>query len=509
MMRLLPVFLALLFPALLFAQTTIRIATGLARPLYVTYAPGDFQRIFIVEQHEARVRVFNLATNTLEATPFLDIDSIVVSSGNERGLLGLAFHPEYQSNHYFYVSYNDNSGTSVIARFTASNDPDSAIATTRYNIITQTQPFDNHNGGCIHFGPDGYLYFGLGDGGSGEDPQGNGQNTNTLLGKMLRIDVDNVDAPLHYGIPDDNPFVGVAGYRAEIWSLGWRNPWRWSFDRLTGDMYIADVGQYAWEEVNVEAASDTGGRNYGWRCLEGYECTSWGQPACDCNDPGFTFPVTAYSHDDGCSITGGYVYRGCAIPSLYGTYFYSDYCTATIWSFRWDGANGTTDSTDWTTEFDPAIGSIGGVSSFGEDAYGELYICDLGGGEVFKVIPNTQVDCNSNSIADACDIASGSSQDIDSDGLPDECDDCFHVAVTNLTMISEGDQLNFRWANIGGDGAFYSLYSSSDSEAPFPAGWTIVAQNIISDPNQIVSHSISPLSLEQDLGFYKIVTVCE
>ncbi len=488
----------------LFAQTTVRIATGLARPLFVTYAPGDFERIFIVEQHEARVRVFNLTTNTLEALPFLDIDSLVVSSGNERGLLGLAFHPNYQSNHYFYVSYNDNSGTSVIARFTASNDPDSAIATTRYNILTQTQPFENHNGGCIHFGPDGYLYFGLGDGGSGNDPNGNGQNTNTLLGKMLRIDVNNTEPPLNYAIPDDNPFVGVVGYREEIWSLGWRNPWRWSFDRVTGDMYIADVGQNAWEEVNVEAASDTGGRNYGWRCMEGFTCT--GLSGCICNSPNLTLPVTAYSHDFGCSVTGGYVYRGCAIPSLYGTYFYSDYCTATIWSFRWDGANGTTDSTDWTTAFDPPVGAIGGVSSFGEDAYGELYICDLGGGEVFKVIPSTFDDCNDNNIVDACDITNGNSQDIDSDGLPDECDDCLGIAVQDLTMAVLPTSLEMRWSNIGGPAARYTLYFTQVNDPVFPDDWNLFANNIIPDGNH-VTYEFALNSLT-DIGFVRVVTNC-
>ena len=195
MKRYLTLFMALALAAPLFAQTTVRIASGLARPLFVTYAPGDYERIFILEQFEARVRVFNLITNTLEATPFLDIDSIVISSGNERGLLGLAFHPDYQNNHYFYVSYNDNAGTSVISRYTVSSDPDSAVATTRFNILTQTQPFENHNGGCIQFGADGYLYFGLGDGGSGNDPQGNGQNTNTLLGKMLPTTLHDLPYP--------------------------------------------------------------------------------------------------------------------------------------------------------------------------------------------------------------------------------------------------------------------------------------------------------------------------
>ncbi len=507
MRRMISLCLALALAAPLLAQTTVRIAAGLARPLFVTHAPGDYERIFILEQHEARVRVFNLTTNTLEARPFLDIDSIVVSSGNERGLLGLAFHPDYQSNGYFYLSYNNNSGTSVISRYIVSNDPDSAMATSRLNILTQTQPYENHNGGCIQFGPDGYLYIGFGDGGSGEDPQNNGQNTNTLLGKMLRIDVDSTDAGLNYGIPDDNPFVGVPGYRAEIWSFGWRNPWRWSFDRVTGDMYIADVGQYTWEEVNVEAASDTGGGNYGWRCREAYACTGWG--GCDCNNPTLIYPVTAYHHDFGCSITGGYVYRGCAIPSLYGTYFYADYCSATIWSFVWDGTNGTTDSTNWTADFDPAVGSIAGISSFGEDAYGELYICDLFGGEVFKVIPDSLIDCNSNNIADACDIASGNSLDIDSDGLPDECDDCFAVPASDLTIVIVGDTAKFAWEHVGGDAATYTLWQSPDSEADFPDDWNIVAQGLTSLDNMRVRYDLAPLSGLPDAYFHKVTTVCQ
>ncbi|MBK6767311.1 MAG: PQQ-dependent sugar dehydrogenase [bacterium] len=498
--------LALLLPVLALAQTTVRIATGLARPLFVTHAPADFSRIFIAEQHEARIRVFHLDTNTLDPVPFLDIDSIVVSSGNERGLLGLAFHPDYQNNGYFFVSYNDNSGTSVIARYTVSADPDSAVATSRFNILTQTQPYENHNGGCIHFGPDGYLYIGLGDGGSGNDPQNNAQNTNSLLGKMLRIDVNTPQPPNNYGIPANNPFVGVPGYRPEIWTLGLRNPWRWSFDRLTGDMYVGDVGQDAWEEVDVEAASDTGGRNYGWRCMEGFNCT--GLTGCICNSPDLTLPVTAYSHGIGCSITGGYVYRGCAIPSLYGSYFYADYCSAQIWSFRWDGANGTTDSTEWTAAFDPAIGSIAGVSSFGEDAYGELYICDLGGGEVFKVIPDSLVDCNGNNIADPCDIESGTSVDVDRDGLPDECDNCFHIEVSDLAIVHDANHLNFRWTNLGGDSARYTLYSAPDNDASFPAGWTVVAQNLLPDVANQVTYSISPFDAEPNPGFYKVVTVC-
>ncbi len=507
MRRILPLLLALALATPLLAQTTVRIASGLARPLFVTYAPGDYERIFILEQFEARVRVFNLISNTLEATPFLDIDSIVISSGNERGLLGLAFHPDYQTNHFFYVSYNDNAGTSIISRYTASNDPDSAIATTRLNILTQTQPFSNHNGGCIQFGSDGYLYFGLGDGGDANDPQGNGQNTNTLLGKMLRIDVNNTAPPLNYAIPADNPFVGVPGYREEIWSLGLRNPWRWSFDRVTHDLYIADVGQGAWEEVNVTAASDTGGRNYGWRCMEGFSCT--GLSGCTCNSPNLTLPVTAYSHGVGCSITGGYVYRGCAIPSLQGKYFYADYCGNQIWSFNWNGAGGTTDSTVWTTAFDPPTFSITSISSFGEDAFGELYICDLNGGEVFKAIPNNLVDCNGNNISDACDIAYGLSQDVDLDGIPDECDDCFHVSATDVSITVSEDSVFFSWTHVGGAAASYSLWQSEDSEAPFPSGWSQVAGGIVADLDNRVRYNITPFAVLAELGFYKVVTVCQ
>ncbi len=499
--------LVLAFAAPLFAQTTVRIATGLARPLFVTHAPGDYQRIFILEQWEARVRVFNLLTNTLEAAPFLDIDSLVISSGNEQGLLGLAFHPDYQNNHYFYVSYNDNAGTSVLARFTASNDPDSAIATTRFNVFTQSQPFSNHNGGCIQFGPDGHLYFGFGEGGDANDPQGNGQNTNTLLGKMLRIDVDNTQPPLNYAIPADNPFVGVGGYRQEIWALGLRNPWRWSFDRLTGDLYIADVGQGAWEEVNVTAAADTGGLNYGWRCMEGFACT--GLSGCTCNAPNLTRPVTAYSHGNGCSITGGYVYRGCAIPSLVGNYFYADFCSNWIRSFRWNGAGGTTDSTVWTTQFTPNVGSITSISSFGEDAFGELYICDLNGGEVFKVVPSTLVDCNNNHISDSCDIAFGLSQDIDLDGIPDECDDCFHIPAGDLTITVADDTAHFNWNNVGGLAASYSLWQSETSDAPFPAGWNMISQGIVNDIDNRVRFNIAPVESLPEVGFYKVVTVCE
>ena len=495
---------ALIIAQTAFSQTTVRIANGLSRPLFVTHAPGDYERIFIVEQWTARIKIFNLTTNSLEATPFLDIDSLVIGTGNERGLLGLAFHPDYQSNHKFYVSYNDNSGTSVIAQFLGSSDPDSAVASSRMNILTQSQPFSNHSGGCINFGPDGYLYIGFGDGGDANDPQGNGQNPNTLLGKLLRIDVNSTTPPNNYAIPAGNPFVGVPGYREEIWHMGLRNPWRWSFDRMTGDLYIADVGQNAWEEVDVEAAGQ-GGHNYGWRCMEGFNCT--GLSGCTCNDPSLTLPVTSYSHSFGCSITGGYVYRGCAIPSLYGKYFYSDYCSATIWSFVWDGANGTTDSTNWTTQFTPNVGSIGGVSSFGEDAYGELYICDLNGGEVFKVVPDNFTDCNNNNIDDACDIATGFSQDIDDDGIPDECDDCFALPAEDVTIATANDSLYFAWTNAGGPAATYILWQAQDSDAPFPENWSIVELDLAAGVDNRVRYALALAGLPVQT-IYKVTTIC-
>lgn len=337
---------------------TAIVATGLTNPLYLTAPTGD-PRLFVVEQ-PGRIRI--VANGSLLATPFLDITDRVLAGG-ERGLLSIAFHPEYATNGYFFVDYTDLSGDTRVERYRVSADPNLADQTSAKLILFVDQPYSNHNGGLVLFGPDGMLYVGLGDGGSGGDPQGNGQNRGVLLGKLLRLDVDGGDP---YAIPADNPFVGVSGARGEIWAYGLRNPWRFTFGREAGMLYIADVGQNRREEVNV-APAGAGGLNYGWNVMEGDEC--YGASACD--PSGLTLPVLAYGHSDGCSITGGYVYRGQAIPALQGHYFYSDYCGGWVKSFRYDGG-AVVDRRDWGLE-------LGGVLSFGEDSAGELYVLSANG----------------------------------------------------------------------------------------------------------------------------------
>jgi len=360
--------------------TTTRVASGLAAPVFIISPAGDFQRVFIVEQ-PGRIKI--LRNGEVLQTPFLDITGRV-DYGGEQGLLGLAFHPDYANNGYFYVDYTNASGNTVISRFSVTGDPDVADPNSESIMLTITQPYSNHNGGMIAFGPsDGYLYIGMGDGGSGGDPGNRAQNDGVLLGKMLRIDVDG---PAPYGIPPDNPFVGPGNPLDEIWAKGLRNPWRFSFDRVTHDLYIADVGQNAWEEVDFQPSTSSGGENYGWRLMEGNHCYN---PSENCDPGGLTYPIHEYSHGGSpfrCSISGGYVYRGSAIPDIQGRYFFADYCSEQIWSFLYDG-NNLTELTDRTAELAPGGGlSIDDISSFGEDAFGELYIVDIGG-EVFKIVP--------------------------------------------------------------------------------------------------------------------------
>lgn len=415
------------------ALKSVRVANGLTNPVFVTHAPGDTSRVFIVEQRSGstgRIRVLQLATNTLLATPFLSVTG--VTTGSEQGLLGLAFHPNYQNNGLFYVNYTTSgggaAGKTVIAEYQAT-PPGSNVANAAAvrTILQINQPESNHNGGWIGFGPDGFLYIATGDGGGGNDQHGttgNGQLLTTNLGKMLRIDVNGDDFPTdanrNYRVPASNPFFGSTTANPEIWAYGLRNPWRDCFDRLTGDLYIADVGQNAWEEVNFQGASVTTARNYGWRCMEGLHCT--GLTGCTCNDAALTLPIHEYGHSPECSITGGCVYRGCAVPELSGTYFFGDYCSAKIWSFRYDPVLGKTEFTDRTAELAPGGGlAINSITSFGEDALGEIYVCDQGG-EVFKIVPVVVGhDCNQNGRADDCDIALGFSQDANGDGQPDEC----------------------------------------------------------------------------------------
>ena len=348
------------------------VASGLDQPLFVTAPPGDTARVFVLEQSG---RIVIVRHDSVLGTPFLDVSALISCCG-ERGLLGLAFHPQYATNGYFYVNYTNTAGDTRVMRYHVSANADVADAASASLVIGQAQPFPNHNGGMLAFGPDGYLYVGLGDGGSSGDPQGNGQNPNTLLGKILRLDVNAAGAP--YAIPAGNPFAGQAGHRGEVWDLGLRNPWRFSFDRQTGELYIGDVGQNAHEEVDVEPAGG-GGRNYGWNTVEGMFCYPSG--GTNCSMTGLTLPVLDYSHSDGCSITGGYVYRGQRIPSLAGVYFYSDYCSGWIHSFRMSGGQAT-EHTDW-----PTLAPGGNISSFGEDGRGELYVVSIGNGTVHRFAP--------------------------------------------------------------------------------------------------------------------------
>ncbi|MGH7474435.1 MAG: PQQ-dependent sugar dehydrogenase, partial [Candidatus Methylomirabilales bacterium] len=295
--------------------------------------------------------------------PFLDI-SRLVRSGGEQGLLSVAFHPRYATNGLFYVNYTDRVGDTVVARYTVSANRDRADAASALVVLTIAQPYPNHNGGQLQFGPDGTLYIGMGDGGSAGDPHGHGQNPNSLLGKMLRIDV-NVPP---YAVPKTNPFVGPGPPLDEIWALGLRNPWRFSFDRQSGDLYIADVGQNSREEVNVQPAGSRGGENYGWNIMEGAECFS---PPSGCARAGLTMPVATYRTGENCSITGGYVYRGTQVRTLIGTYIFGDYCSGRIWGLRKSNRG------EWTMR--ELLDTPLRISSFGEDEAAELYVVDHGG----------------------------------------------------------------------------------------------------------------------------------
>jgi glucose/arabinose dehydrogenase len=346
------------------------IASGLSVPLYLTAPPGDLSRLFIVEK-TGGIRI--VKEGSLLPSPFLDI-STQVSGGPEQGLLGLAFTPDYATTGRFIVHYTGIDGNTRLSSFRVSSDPDVADPTSEQVILAAAQPYSNHNGGQVTFGPDGFLYLGLGDGGSANDPEGRAQNLSDLLGSILRLDVQG-GAP--YTVPPDNPFVGQAGAQPEIWSYGLRNPWRFSFDRATGDLYIADVGQNRIEEVDVATSAGGSGKgvNYGWNLMEGSLCRSG-----ECNDPGLTPPTFEYDHRQGCSIAGGYVYRGSAIPAIQGVYFYADFCQGWVRSFRYD--NGAAiEETDW-----PTLRPGGSVTSFGEDAAGELYVLSAVG-TVFKMVP--------------------------------------------------------------------------------------------------------------------------
>lgn len=377
--------------------TTVLITTGMEAPVYITHAGDGSGRLFIVEQ-TGRVQIL---LNGVKGSTFLDITDRVSSpnngGGSEEGLLSIAFPPNFgPANPYFYAYYTQLDGDNVVSRFRVGTDPDQADAGSEKFILEIPHPtYANHNGGQIVFGPDGMLYIGTGDGGGGGDLQGNAQNPGSLLGKLLRIDVSQLEvlppqgefraylpliltpgsaSPTAYKIPPDNPFTGMAGYQEEIWALGLRNPWRFSFDRQTGDLFIGDVGQSTWEEVDFQAASSSGGENYGWNIMEGTQCYL----GSSCDQAGLTLPIFTYpTNVSGCAVSGGFVYRGNQHPVMQGIYFAGDYCSGRVWGLQNQGSN-------WENML--LLDTELLISGFGEDETGELYIADQREGKIYQVI---------------------------------------------------------------------------------------------------------------------------
>ena len=351
------------------------VATGLQSPTFVTVAPGDNNRLFVLEQ-AGIIRI--VRGGQVQSQPFLDLRTRVGSAASEQGLLGLAFHPQYAQNGFFFVHYTNRGGDVQISRFQVTGDPQLADPNSEALLLNIPQPFPNHNGGMLAFGPkDGYLYIGVGDGGSANDPQDNAQRLDTLLGKILRIDVDGL-AP--YAIPPTNPFVLDPGARQEIWAYGLRNPWRFSFDRETGGLWIGDVGQRTREEINFQPAASAGGENYGWRVREGTVCRPGEQ---ECILPGAVDPVHDYQKRGLRAVTGGYVYRGQAIPRLRGQYLFADYVRGNVWSLLPRGGSYTV--LNRTRDLRPRE-IIANISSFGEDNAGEVYLVSYRSGKIYQIV---------------------------------------------------------------------------------------------------------------------------
>ena len=429
-------------PALAASVILQPIATGLSAPVGIAHAGDSSNRLFILEQ-TGRVRVH--AAGALLPAPFLDLTGEITCCG-EQGLLGIAFHPNYESTGVFYVNYTDLAADTVIARYSVSANPDVANAASKQVVLTVGQPaaYANHRGGDLHFGPDGYLYIGMGDGGGIGDPLENGQNRETLLGKMLRI---NVDGTPTYTVPANNPLVGVPG-RDEIWAIGLRNPWRFSFDRLTNDLIIADVGQFTWEEVNVQAAGVTALRDYGWNTMEANVC--YAAPTCDAT--GLTLPALQYGHGAGnCAIAGGYVYRGSLLPDLAGQFVFGDFCSGRIWE-------ATRGAAPWPTTEITQTGFL--LSAFGEDEAGELYITDYSAGRVLKLLPAPDTD------GDGCSDIDEGGPDHVIGGQRNPADFWDFFDVTNDRVIDLSDAIDVL-SYFGADGSGAS--NLRDRSVPVPA----------------------------------------
>lgn len=434
-----------------------KVAGGLKDPVLVTAVPGDPTRLFVAEQNSGRIRI--IRDGAVVTHDFLGLFA-KITNGGERGLLGLAFHPNHLANGFLYVYYTDLNGDAVVERYRVDlAHPDIALGSTAKLILKIPQVLIQHKAGMLQFGPDGYLYIGVGDGGGGYDPLENAQDLGTLAGKILRIDVD---AAFPYAIPQSNPFVGQPGVREEIYAYGLRNPWRFGIDSATGDVYVGDVGQESREEIDLIPSGGGGGLNFGWPCNEGDLCWEF-LPNCDCPAPG-TAPLYSYSHDVGCAVMGGQVYRGSAIPDLQGTYFFADYCTGKIYSFRNVGG-AVVDFQDRTAELQPPEGdSLLLISGFGLDAAGELYVVDFLEDEIYKIVPdlNPGNDCNGNAIADACEIENGTAFDVDGDGILDSCE---HQLTVDPLYLEKNATVRFIGANPG-ETVFFTFTLAGIGQGP-------------------------------------------